>query len=87
MSEYNLIYYRIEDERVFYGKRIIPTEYRLIDSITGENQNYSHQKLSLLFKKDEQNKKFRLPKETMARKRRVKIHSKEFQAYLNGESK
>ena len=84
MNEYNLIYYRIEDNRKFFGRRCSPVDYRLIDSVTGENIAMSQHKLTMYYNKDPQNKLFRMPKETQATKRKVKINSKAFQEYLYG---
>lgn len=86
MNDYNLIYYRKIDGRKFFGRRVLPTEYHLIDSITGDTDKWTHHKLGIFFHKDEQNKLFRLPQESMARKRKVKINSKAFREYLYGET-
>ncbi len=84
MKDYNLIYYRKDSGHKYFGKRITPVDYRLMDSETLELSDWTHHKLSQTFLKDEQNKKFRLPRETMAKKRGIRMNSKAFQEYLYG---
>jgi hypothetical protein len=82
MTDYNLTYYRKTDMRMFTGRRITPTDYRIVDSVTGKNDPITHHELSKQFFKDEKNKLMRLPRERMAKKRKVKMNSKAFKEYL-----
>lgn len=84
MTDYPLKYYCKVTGRKFFGRRITPVNYKLIDPETLEKSDWSHYTLSESFLKDEENKKFRLPREKLARKRGVKINSKAFQEYLYG---